>query len=464
MGPLKRLFFLSLSICSISGSGSAQAQTAADSVRIYYRQGHCAVDPLFGGNRSELEHFLESVRRACRSGEIDRVVIRSYASPDGLNRFNERLSQLRADSLAGYVSRHAAVPSSRIEKHAEGIAWSMLRELSASCDELPCKEGVLRILDRTPLWIYDAGGRIVDGRKKQLMDLAGGVPYNYMLEHLFPILRNSATVWLYTEDRDAAAAPSAGAAPAVQTAERSDSEPAPQSAAELRESANTAAELRESADIIAETRKPADTAAETAAPAAGQNVAHATAAAVAARSSASEEEPLHRLALKTNLLYDAVLMPSLEVEYHLTDRWSVAVEGDVAWWRNTPAHKYYQIATISPEARYWFKTRRRWHGHYAGIFAGGSWYDLENGGPGYRGDIWMAGVSYGYMFPVSRSLSFEAGIGVGFLHTEYEEYNPYEGHNVYRQTSRTDYFGPVKLKFAFVWRLWDENKEKGGAR
>lgn len=432
MGPLKRLFLLSLSISIISGIGSAQSQTAADSMRIYYRQGHRIVDPQFGDNHSELDRFLASARRACRNGEIERVVIRSYASPDGLDRLNERLSRLRADSLAGYLSRHADVPSSKIEKHAEGIAWGMLRQLSASCDELPCKEDVLRVLDHTPLWIYDVGGRIVDGRKKRLMDLAGGAPYNYMLEHLFPILRNSAVVTLHTEGRDAAVAQTDGAAHAVQADELYESEPAPQTAAE-----------------------PA---------AATESVANRTATEVAVRGSANEEEPLHRLAVKTNLLYDAFLMPSVGIEYHLADRWSVALEGDVAWWRNTPAHKYYQIATISPEVRYWFKTRRRWHGHYAGIFAGGSWYDLENGGPGYRGEIRMAGVSYGYMFPVSRSLSFEAGIGIGFLHTEYEEYNPYEGHNVYRQTSRTDYFGPVKLAFAFVWRLWNETGKKGGAR
>lgn len=55
--------------------------------------------------------------------------------------------------------------------------------------------------------------------------------------------------------------------------------------------------------------------------------------------------------LKTNLLYDAVLMPSLEVEYRFNERWSAAVEGNMAWWHNNPKHKYYQLATILPEGR-----------------------------------------------------------------------------------------------------------------
>ena len=47
--------------------------------------------------------------------------------------------------------------------------------------------------------------------------------------------------------------------------------------------------------------------------------------------------------------------------------------------------------------------------------------------------------------------------------TQYEEYLPIDGHYVYQQTSRTNWLGPVKLKFALVWRLWDANR-KGGAR
>ena len=75
----------------------------------------------------------------------------------------------------------------------------------------------------------------------------------------------------------------------------------------------------------------------------------------------------------------------------------------------------------------------------------------------------MVGLSYGYMFPLGRRLSLETELGIGFLHTEYEEYLPIDGHYVYQQTSRTNWLGPVKLKFALVWRLWDANR-KGGAR
>lgn len=73
----------------------------------------------------------------------------------------------------------------------------------------------------------------------------------------------------------------------------------------------------------------------------------------------------------------------------------------------------------------------------------------------------MVGLSYGYRFPVGRYFSFEAGAGIGFMTTEYEEYLPLDGHYVYQQTSRTNYFGPLKLKFSWVWHI-GQWMEKGG--
>lgn len=75
-------------------------------------------------------------------------------------------------------------------------------------------------------------------------------------------------------------------------------------------------------------------------------------------------------------------------------------------------------------------------------------------------------MSYGYMFPIAERLSLEAGIGLGYLYTKYREYLPvpYMGgtHYVYQQTSQMNYFGPLKVKLALVWRLWDTNRKGGG--
>ena len=187
------LFFLLAGTLTL---GSVQAQEAADSMKIYYRRGYRHVDPSFRNNRTQLERFFNSIDAALKKDRVEKIVIRSYASPDGAAEANEQLAARRAEELKAYLVREGNIPSSLIEHHAEGIAWSMLREQVAASD-MTGRNEVLGIIDHTPLWIYDDQGRIIDGRKKRLMDLQGGKPYDYMLEHFFPDLRNSVNTVLY---------------------------------------------------------------------------------------------------------------------------------------------------------------------------------------------------------------------------------------------------------------------------
>lgn len=416
--------------------------TVIDSTRIYYRQGYRYVDTSLRNNGNELRRLQIIIEEAVHSGTLEKAVIWSYTSPDGTNKANTALAARRADSLESWILRNTVLPGKLLEKNSGGIAWDLLRE-AVSKSEMQYKEEVLRILDNTPVWVFDGDSRVVSSRKKELMDLKGGVPYRYMYEHLFPDLRSSIAILLYIRVQEPQAEEE------IESAAPEESEPvAPE------EDMTPVAPQENVKPVAPEEDVEPVAPEEKATPEAGDD----------ATSVAPEKgyEPLHRLALKTNIIYDLALMPSLEVEYMIDDRWSVNAEGEVAWWRKESKHKYYQIATLSPEIRYWFKTKKRWHGHYVGLFGGGSWYDLENGRRGYKGKFWKAGLSYGYMFPIGRSLSFEAGLGLGFLRTWYEEYLPIDGHYVYQQSSRTNWIGPVKLKFTLVWRLWDENRSKRG--
>lgn len=169
--------------------------------------------------------------------------------------------------------------------------------------------------------------------------------------------------------------------------------------------------------------------------------------------------------LKSNLIYDAMLAPSLEIEYVINDRWSAGVETSIAWWHNNNKPWFYQIATLIPEVRYRIDARKQGHYHSVGLFGGAGWYDLEYLKTGYQGELWMAGLSYSYSFPINKLLGFEAGAGLGFMSAKYEEYLPQDGHFAYQQTSRTNFFGPLRLKFALVFDFnrWLKTK-KGGER
>jgi len=95
----KILFFLFTCALTI---GSVQAQEAADSIKIYYRRGYRNVDPSFRDNRSQLEYFLNSIGATLKNDRVEKIVIRSYASPDGAVQANEQLAARRAGELKAY--------------------------------------------------------------------------------------------------------------------------------------------------------------------------------------------------------------------------------------------------------------------------------------------------------------------------------------------------------------------------
>ncbi len=438
----------------LTGITPLWGQESADSLSVYFRYGCAVVEPSLRENCRTIE-TIENLLRESEADSSRRCVemrLEGGASPDGTTAANMRLSRKRVFSMLDYLRGRISVPDSLISVRAVGVDWNGL-VLSVEKDTLcPARAEVLDILYHTPEWIYDARNRIVDGRKRRLMQLHGGVPYNYLREKFFPDLRKVSIVLRYepavTDLQEEYPGSLAVSSDASETAE-------PERVESCVRLPEVSSESPSVSTVDAGTVPLCETS-PVESPTSSDSVV--TERNVLLESTGRAIPPLHRMAIKTNLLYDALLMPSLEVEYRIDDRWSVAVEGSVAWWSKNRTHKYYQIATIVPEGRYWFGVKKPWHGHYVGVFVGGSWYDLENGARGYKGEFFMTGISYGYMFPVGRSLSLEAGLGVGFLRTSYEEYLPIDGHYVYQQTSRTNWFGPVRLKFALVWRLWNQNK------
>lgn len=412
-----QLFIVGVSIVPIYGG------EIVDTVYVYYARGSSDIDVDIRRNKAVLEDLANRLKNGlCDSNyRLSRIRMTGHASPDGVSSLNVKLTENRVIKLLDYLKeRGITIPDTLLSVTAQGIDWDGLATFVSDTPAVPCRDEVLEILKNVPEWIVHAG-KVVDGRKRRFGMLQGGVPYYFLYRRVFPELRNVCIELFYQEEVSE-----------EKEKEKQTEQKLPQDTViwhemEFRGDSVREQEAKVSYDPYYLKR---------------------------------EDDEEYRLALKTNLLYDAILMPSLEVEYRFNNRWSANLEGEVAWWSNNSKHKYYQIAVISPEVRYWFFARKPWHGHYVGFFAGGSWYDLENGGRGYQGEAVITGFSYGYMFPVNRRLSFEASVGLGFMHTSYEEYLPIDGHYVYQRTRKTDYLGPLKLKFALVWRLW----RKGGER
>lgn len=162
-----------------------------------------------------------------------------------------------------------------------------------------------------------------------------------------------------------------------------------------------------------------------------------------------------RFALKTNLLYWTALAINVEAEYYLKRHLSLNLDWQYAWWSRKSKHKYYRIAAISPELRYWFASKENFRGHFGGFYVGTGLYEfMARPTHGIQGEFFIAGgLTYGYMFPIGKRLRMELSLGVGYMMTEYRQYHWDRGCYVYEKTQRYSYFGPTKAKVSLVWPL-----------
>ena len=180
------------------------------------------------------------------------------------------------------------------------------------------------------------------------------------------------------------------------------------------------------------------------------------------------------MALKSNLLYDALLVPNIGIEVPIGDRWSVSAAWMYAWWSNDHRHKSWRIYGGELEGRYWLPSAgtKPLQRHHVGIYTQMVMYDLKWGERGYMGGrpgstIWCegnygAGVSYGYSLPISSIFQLDFTIGVGFLGGLYREYYFDDDCYVYDRTRRMRYWGPTKAEVSLVWLIPYGKKQKGG--
>lgn len=399
----------------------------ADTIKVCFSIDCNQFEPSLGKNKETMDCFIELVKKAKADDIVKDIIVKSYTSPDGSSEANAVLSQRRCDAIADLLVRRTGVMRSLIRKMPMGIAWNELRNLVAIAPDVPSRSQILNIIDNTPVWVFDADGCIIDGRKKQLMELAGGRPYNWMSERFFPSLRCAEVVLIVSEPKnDTLAVYDSVSVADLESGERAGKYIAPAMEGETSCSATLDAEP------IVMTEK-------------GGVVTFAD--------NSSSTKWSDRFALKTNLLYCAALMPNLEIEWAFADRWSFVVEAQRAWYSKKSHHKVYHLSTIGPEVRFWAISRSRFHGMYVGAFGAWGRYDLSNGKKGYEGEGYMGGLSLGYMWPIGSHLSLDAGIGVGYMHTRCKKYLPDATHSVYLLKKDIDYIGPLRLNLSLVWRF-----------
>ncbi|MDE6378129.1 MAG: DUF3575 domain-containing protein [Duncaniella sp.] len=266
--------------------------------------------------------------------------------------------------------------------------------------------------------------RIVDGDDSHplasLKALDGGEPYRYMYQRLFPSLRKSTLVLEY-------AYPKLTAVPIA---------PLPEP-----EVSTTPPELYLPALATAKVVKP------------------------------------FYMALKTNLLYDAALIPNIGAEFYVGKNWSLTADWMYGWWDRDASHFWWRAYGGTIGARRWFGRKaeeKPLTGHHLGAFAGVITYDFELGGTGYMGGLpgrtlwdrcnYICGIEYGYSLPIARRLNLDFTIGLGYLGGKVIKYEPRDDFYEWKSVRNFRWFGPTKLEVSLVWLIGRGNiNQKGGA-
>lgn len=169
------------------------------------------------------------------------------------------------------------------------------------------------------------------------------------------------------------------------------------------------------------------------------------------------------IAVKSNLLSDALLNPNVGVEIGLAPRWTLDVTGQLNAWDLSHDRRWKHWA-LQPEARYWFCDR--FGGHFVGLHAHGGQFNI-GGFDGrlnlfgtdarkladtrYQGWFVGAGVAYGYAWVLGRHWNLEGEIGLGYSYTRYDRFRC-AGCGKKTETGRSHhYVGPTKAAINLVY-------------
>lgn len=408
---------------------NAYAGTVSDSLRttLYYRSGYSLLELSYMDNAAKLETLKQGIRSIGDNPNtvLQHIKILSATSPEGNSKLNKRLARRRGERLRDYLKEMLNLPDSVFTVSSEGEDWEGLA-LKIQKEKAPWSQKALYIIRNTPEWIV-RNGKVVDGRKRQLQNLNGGKAWKYMLANHFDSLRSGALVVCEIRHIVPSVSP-IDSLSLIQNQQGSEQDSLLQKDAQ-----ETASQLQV---------YPGENAAE------AENAAHAS-----GRNS--------YYALKTNLLYDALLVPNLSLEASIGSGWTLGAGGMFAWWSKDAKHRYWRIYGGDLEIRKYFgalSKSKPLQGHHLGIYGDFLTYDFEFGAKGYQSKAtYAAGIRYGYSHPIGKRLNLDFALGIGYLHSNYKTYVPKDGCYVYQETKKRKWLGPTQAEISLVWLLGKGN-------
>lgn len=412
----KRVLLLAL----VQLAFTAGAQELTNSTTIHFRQSHWDVDTALADNGRNIGCFigwLDSIAAdTSATYRLKSVQVAGAASPEGTAQFNGSLSARRAQSIYDLISRYIQLPDSLTTEEYEGRDWRGLLRMIDADTLMPARNEAMSIV--SDIVTADSDNLVAENRAfARLKRINGGRTYRYMYSRMFPSLRYSRLTMEY--EREALPEPFA-----------IDTIPA---------------------ELILD-----DTVVEW----------------IPDEVTLTPEHRPFYMALKTNLIHDALALPEIGAEFYVGRNWSVVGNWTYGWWDNDHRHRYWRAYGGDVAVRRWFgrlAEEKPLTGHHIGAYAGAVTYDFEFGGKGVMGGRphrtifdrcnFYCGVEYGFSLPVRRRLNIDFTIGIGYFGGNYIKYEPSPSGRGYtwQSTHHINWFGPTKAEISLVWLIGRDN-------
>lgn len=362
---------------------------------------------LFDVNKSDIRitpQLTEAINLIQdKKGVLARISIVGSASPDGSLKWNQELGLNRAEALTRYIVQKTELDSSMFHVCSRGEDWEFLGEILDERKDFPNGEHIQSII------LEETDNEV---RKRKIQELDGGQTWHLLIEELFPQLRNArlAIVSVYPKFEPIASEYTLKRPPMIPLNQY---------------------------DLMSPKLLPP----------------------TIDKSQSSK----WKIAIKTNLLFDAVLVANLGVEISPWTHWSLDIP---VWYSpyNISSTRNIRLLAVQPEIRWWSKEAM--NGHFVGLHTHVAGFNIAlNDYARYQDPnhaLWGLGVSYGYAMTLGKSAHWglKFTLGAGFAQYHYDAYRNESNGPKFRSGSDC-YWGITRagVTLSYRWTLLRKNRK-----
>ena len=166
----------------------------------------------------------------------------------------------------------------------------------------------------------------------------------------------------------------------------------------------------------------------------------------------------YRFAVRTNVLYDAFLLPTLGVEWRINSDIGFKLDGSLARWGDEHG-KVQKMWLLNPELRWYLLRNKRLYAGLSGCYGKANIYKYMMGSvlsknTGYQGSFWNAGLTVGYQLYLSRNFSLDFNLGLGYTRFDYDSFGIIDGVRIYKGKDQSkNLWGPTQAGITLIWTI-----------